>query len=298
MIKTSMNRILKPTHGAALVEYGLLVGLISTAAIFGVTDLGEKIETSFNTSSAAIETALNTGGSSTGGGTGGAPIGGGSTGGGGGGGGGGASDGFDPIDTSGCEVVPAMGDTGPYNYIGQDPAPTCYSLDYSAGVTGWEFSDGDTTPLYVSGNSVGDSLIFGQDTVTGMAADSTVIVTSTNTNFTHDGQDGFDVLAIPVLSSTSVVWTPVPAGTEYNAVTNSIDHLRIKDGSNLDIDIGQCSPEVIVFSDVSMTRNAYASAAGFSCPSNPTYDARAGVYVVCSAADHNDPNKPDCYWTR
>jgi pilus assembly protein Flp/PilA len=41
------NRFVKDDSGAALVEYGLLVGLIAVVSIVAVTDLGTNVKTIF-----------------------------------------------------------------------------------------------------------------------------------------------------------------------------------------------------------------------------------------------------------
>jgi pilus assembly protein Flp/PilA len=44
-----VTRFAKNDEGAALVEYGLLVGLIAVVCVLGVTTLGAKIEALFIT---------------------------------------------------------------------------------------------------------------------------------------------------------------------------------------------------------------------------------------------------------
>jgi Flp pilus assembly pilin Flp len=49
---------LKADRGAALVEYGILVGLISVLAISSVLGLGQKIEEIFGTTTTALSSSL------------------------------------------------------------------------------------------------------------------------------------------------------------------------------------------------------------------------------------------------
>jgi len=50
-------KTMKNVKGAALVEYGLLVGLIAVVAIVAVQALGVKIEGVFNTVNSALGSA-------------------------------------------------------------------------------------------------------------------------------------------------------------------------------------------------------------------------------------------------
>jgi pilus assembly protein Flp/PilA len=55
---TRMNAMLKDDGGAALVEYGLLVGLIAVVCILAVTALGAQIHNVFCTIVTDIGTAI------------------------------------------------------------------------------------------------------------------------------------------------------------------------------------------------------------------------------------------------
>jgi pilus assembly protein Flp/PilA len=50
----SIKRFLRDEEGAALVEYGLLVGLIAAVCVVVVTTLGSTISTKFSQIAAAI----------------------------------------------------------------------------------------------------------------------------------------------------------------------------------------------------------------------------------------------------
>lgn len=54
-----MKQLLKPTHGAALVDYGVLVGLIAVAAIFAITTFGSKVDFVFRVADQEIWMAFN-----------------------------------------------------------------------------------------------------------------------------------------------------------------------------------------------------------------------------------------------
>ena len=58
----TLNKTLlrKSTRGAALVEYGILVGLIAVGAIAAVISLGEEVDTTFSTVGTALATNLST----------------------------------------------------------------------------------------------------------------------------------------------------------------------------------------------------------------------------------------------
>ena len=54
-----MKRFVKNDDGAALVEYGILVGLIAVVCVGAVTTLGTTIDGVFNTINLSLSTALN-----------------------------------------------------------------------------------------------------------------------------------------------------------------------------------------------------------------------------------------------
>jgi pilus assembly protein Flp/PilA len=49
-----INRFRRDDEGAALAEYGLLVGLIAVVCVVAITALGTKISTAFSTIASAI----------------------------------------------------------------------------------------------------------------------------------------------------------------------------------------------------------------------------------------------------
>jgi pilus assembly protein Flp/PilA len=49
-----VNRFRRDDDGAALAEYGLLVGLIAVVCVVAITALGTKISTAFSTIASAI----------------------------------------------------------------------------------------------------------------------------------------------------------------------------------------------------------------------------------------------------
>jgi pilus assembly protein Flp/PilA len=49
-----INRFRRDEEGAALVEYGMLVGLIAVLCLGGVTLLGQEISTALSTYAAAL----------------------------------------------------------------------------------------------------------------------------------------------------------------------------------------------------------------------------------------------------
>jgi len=53
-----VSRFVKNDEGAALVEYGLLVGLIAVVCLAAVQTLGTTINTVFTTIDASLTTAL------------------------------------------------------------------------------------------------------------------------------------------------------------------------------------------------------------------------------------------------
>ncbi|CAB3772446.1 Flp family type IVb pilin [Paraburkholderia solisilvae] len=61
-MKKAIQQFLRDEEGAAAIEYGLLVGLISVMIIGGATLAGTSIHTIFDTISTALSTAsANTG---------------------------------------------------------------------------------------------------------------------------------------------------------------------------------------------------------------------------------------------
>jgi pilus assembly protein Flp/PilA len=55
MERQNMRKFMKSAKGAALVEYGILVGLIAVLAIGAVLALGEQIEATFSTVEQTLE---------------------------------------------------------------------------------------------------------------------------------------------------------------------------------------------------------------------------------------------------
>jgi len=49
-----IDRLRQNDEGAALLEYGMLVGLIAVSCLGGVTLLGQEISTAFSTYAAAL----------------------------------------------------------------------------------------------------------------------------------------------------------------------------------------------------------------------------------------------------
>jgi pilus assembly protein Flp/PilA len=49
-----VNRFRRDDEGAALAEYGLLVGLIAVVCVIAITALGTKISSAFSTIASAI----------------------------------------------------------------------------------------------------------------------------------------------------------------------------------------------------------------------------------------------------
>lgn len=50
--------IIKSAHGAALIEYGLLIGLISVVSIGSVVSLGSRVDTTFSTATTELITNM------------------------------------------------------------------------------------------------------------------------------------------------------------------------------------------------------------------------------------------------
>ena len=53
-----MRKLMKSVKGAALVEYGILVGLIAVLAIGAVLALGEEIQSTFQTVESTLSSNL------------------------------------------------------------------------------------------------------------------------------------------------------------------------------------------------------------------------------------------------
>ena len=51
-----VNRFRRDDEGAALVEYGMLVGLIAVICVVAVTALGTEVSTAFSTIASALST--------------------------------------------------------------------------------------------------------------------------------------------------------------------------------------------------------------------------------------------------
>jgi pilus assembly protein Flp/PilA len=49
-----MNRLRRDDEGAALVEYGMLVGLIAVICVVAVTTLGTEVSTAFSKMASAL----------------------------------------------------------------------------------------------------------------------------------------------------------------------------------------------------------------------------------------------------
>jgi len=54
LISQLMNRFRRDEEGAALVEYGLLLGLIAVICIVAITLLGNKVSNAFSSIAAAL----------------------------------------------------------------------------------------------------------------------------------------------------------------------------------------------------------------------------------------------------
>ena len=54
-----MLKKLKNVKGAALVEYGILVGLIAVLAISAVLALGEEVQSTFQTVASTLQSNMN-----------------------------------------------------------------------------------------------------------------------------------------------------------------------------------------------------------------------------------------------
>ena len=57
-----MRKMMNAVKGAALVEYGILVGLIAVLAIAAVLSLGEEIRDTFGAVETALDSNLNAAG--------------------------------------------------------------------------------------------------------------------------------------------------------------------------------------------------------------------------------------------
>jgi pilus assembly protein Flp/PilA len=60
MMKFDIKAFKNSIRGAALVEYGMLAGLVSVVAIAAVVNLGEEVESTFSSSASAIATVNTT----------------------------------------------------------------------------------------------------------------------------------------------------------------------------------------------------------------------------------------------
>ena len=49
-----LNQLAREEHGAALVEYGMLVGLIAVICVVAVTTLGTEVSTAFSSIASAL----------------------------------------------------------------------------------------------------------------------------------------------------------------------------------------------------------------------------------------------------
>lgn len=52
-----INKLFRDEAGATAIEYGLIAALIAVAAITAMTGLGSELQTTFNTTSTAMDTA-------------------------------------------------------------------------------------------------------------------------------------------------------------------------------------------------------------------------------------------------
>jgi pilus assembly protein Flp/PilA len=57
MVKTLMSNFLGDESGATAIEYGLIVALVSVAAIVALTSLGGSLSSIFNVISSTLSTA-------------------------------------------------------------------------------------------------------------------------------------------------------------------------------------------------------------------------------------------------
>lgn len=57
-----MRKMINSVKGAALVEYGILVGLIAVLAIGAVLALGEEVQDTFNTVTTTLDSNLSSAG--------------------------------------------------------------------------------------------------------------------------------------------------------------------------------------------------------------------------------------------
>jgi pilus assembly protein Flp/PilA len=54
IMRSLINRFRRDDEGAALVEYGMLVGLIAVICVVAVTALGTEVSTAFSTIASAL----------------------------------------------------------------------------------------------------------------------------------------------------------------------------------------------------------------------------------------------------
>lgn len=52
-----INKLFRDEAGATAIEYGLIAALIAVAAITAMQGLGNELQTTFNTTSSAMQTA-------------------------------------------------------------------------------------------------------------------------------------------------------------------------------------------------------------------------------------------------
>ena len=52
-----INKLFRDDAGATAIEYGLIAALIAVAAITAMQGLGNQLQTTFNTTSSAMQTA-------------------------------------------------------------------------------------------------------------------------------------------------------------------------------------------------------------------------------------------------
>jgi len=55
-----INKLFRDEAGATAIEYGLIAALIAVAAITAMQGLGNELQTTFNTTSSAMQTANST----------------------------------------------------------------------------------------------------------------------------------------------------------------------------------------------------------------------------------------------
>ena len=131
----------KQERGAALVEYGILLGLIAIVSIGAVSSLGNEVNDTFTTINSSLDDNLGTVGDDT-------------DGGGGGGGTGGTGDETSDPNPPWTDLTgyPTGGDCSPIASDGSyTPGSTCYTLDIAHEVNGDFSSEGSQLTFRVSG---------------------------------------------------------------------------------------------------------------------------------------------------